>query len=104
MDTERQLALLSLECQKAFQVLVNTLDTVGDEHQSSNIVIEDELGRFRLWANNIGAMRTGKASLDYRLREVDFLFHNVKLLLQGLKQNLNEGSQPVGCTRFLTLY
>jgi hypothetical protein len=30
---------------------------------------EDELGRLRVWAANIGAHQSGQSSLDYRLRD-----------------------------------
>jgi len=54
--------------------------------------LEDELGRFRLWASNIGAMNPRKASLDYRLRNADYLLYNVKSLLEHLHQSLHEGA------------
>ena len=34
---------------------------------------EDELGRLRMWAANIGAHQTGQSSLDFRLRDSSYI-------------------------------
>lgn len=94
MEQQPIIAILSLACQRHFGELGNTLDsTNGDKFQNelSSAEIEDELGRFRLWASNIGALSAGKASLDYRLRDAEYLFQNVKSLLQNLKESLSKG-------------
>jgi hypothetical protein len=80
------LALQTLDCQKAFEHLRDaaTPPAVGQ--------LETELGRFRLWANNIGAAKTGRSGLDYRLRDAKYLNDNVTALLKDLYQNLNDGT------------
>ncbi|KAF1849284.1 uncharacterized protein K460DRAFT_277438, partial [Cucurbitaria berberidis CBS 394.84] len=56
----------------------------------SPAVINDELGRFRLWCGNLGAHRRGKGSLDYKLREASHIRDRVIELLQNLKSVLQE--------------
>ncbi|PGG96607.1 hypothetical protein AJ80_09808 [Polytolypa hystricis UAMH7299] len=48
-------------------------------------LIENQRGRFSLWASNIGVFGPGRGSLDYRLREVD----HVHRLVEGLLESLN---------------
>lgn len=94
MDQQPTIAVLSLACQRNLGELSNALEsTNGDKFQNelSSTEIEDELGRFRMWASNIGALSAGKASLDYRLRDAEYLFQNVKSLLQDLKEGLSKG-------------
>jgi len=95
MDLQvRTIAKVSLGCQKHFWALSDALETIeGSKYQAelSSAAVNDELGRFRIWAGNIGALKTGRASLDYRLRDVGYLHQNVVSLLEGLSQSLYEG-------------
>ena len=59
--------------------------------QISLSAVLDELGRFRVWAGNIGALREGTASLDYRLREASHIRRQVVRLLEDLNIALREG-------------
>jgi hypothetical protein len=61
----------------------------GDQVKASEV--QDEFGRFRVWAGNIGARRTGRVSLDYRLREASHMMHRVTDLLDELNSTLKEG-------------
>ena len=54
-------------------------------------MLTDQRGRFRIWAGNIGAHRTDKASLQHRLREAPHFRSLVHGLLQKLSQLLTEG-------------
>ncbi|KAH7385867.1 hypothetical protein BKA66DRAFT_582499 [Pyrenochaeta sp. MPI-SDFR-AT-0127] len=58
-------------------------------------IINDELGRFRLWSGNIGAHRKGKSSLDYRLREASHIRDRVLQLLQSLESVLQEAVEII---------
>lgn len=51
---------------------------------------EDELGRLRVWAANIGAHKTGQSSLDFRLRDASHVSQQIIKLLQGLLQRLQD--------------
>lgn len=92
--TAATIARLCIDCQQHFETVSHALELSNErKHQDklSNAIIEDELGRFRIWASNIGALNIGRASLDYRLRDAEYLYQNVKSLLEDLKQCLEEG-------------
>lgn len=80
-------------CLRSFQALSYSLD----EHDSSfgeqinREALDDELGRFRVWSGNLGALQKGHSSLDYRLRDSPLLLSNVLKLLDELKSNIGEG-------------
>lgn len=90
---------LGLDCQKHFNLLIDTLQAkVGDfeggfQNDVSNAIapLAEELGRFRTWANNIGALSNGRGSLNYRVRDAEYLRQNVKSLLEDLKASLQDG-------------
>ncbi|KNG45167.1 MACRO domain containing protein 1 [Stemphylium lycopersici] len=77
---------------RAFQNLITVLgastrkgtNTIDDE------ALEDEFGRFRVWAGNLGALQKGHSSLDYRLRDAPVSNNNVLKLLDELAHNVNE--------------
>ena len=52
--------------------------------------LDDEIGRFRVWCSNLGALQRGHSSLDYRLRDSPLLFSNVTKLLKETQANLDE--------------
>jgi len=89
------IARLGFECQNAFVVLseaiVNSEDRAVDGVESS--AVNDELGRFRIWAANIGGLSIGRASLDYRLRDAEYLHKNVTSLLEDLNESLCDGTR-----------
>jgi len=90
---------LGLDCQTRFTELIDTLSKADHfQNQLSIAAVNEELGRFRTWANNIGAVSSGRASLDSRVKNVEYLRHNIKSLLEDLKQSLIDGSVPVNMT------
>lgn len=64
----------------------------------------DELGRFRIWAGNIGALQDNReqTSLDFRLREAPRIAHQAVELLQDLMESLEDGSTSY-CTAKINL-
>jgi hypothetical protein len=91
---DASIASLSLECQTHFEELGRTLETKDGgkfQNELANTAVDDELGRFRIWASNIGALNIGRASLDYRLRDAEYLRQNVTSLLEGLNKSMSEG-------------
>ena len=52
--------------------------------------LEDEIGRFRVWSGNLGALQKGHSSADYRLRDSPLLASNALKLLKELDDNLTE--------------
>lgn len=79
-------------CIRSFERLCN-LVTLDDEFptQISLLALQDELGRFRVWAGNVGAHREGRISLDHRLREASQIHKQVTELLSDLGRALQEG-------------
>ena len=51
---------------------------------------EDELGRLRIWAANIGAHQTGCSSLDFRLRDASHIRGQITTLLDSLRRKLQD--------------
>jgi hypothetical protein len=77
---------------RAFQILTDALrasDSKSTEEVDSD-ALEDEIGRFRVWAGNLGALQKGHSSLDYRLRDSPNLLSSALKLLNELEHNLNE--------------
>lgn len=54
----------------------------------------DELAYFRVWAGTTGAHRTGRTSLDHKLRLASHIHDKVTAGLRGLEEALCEGSSP----------
>ncbi|KAH7074703.1 hypothetical protein BKA63DRAFT_415264 [Paraphoma chrysanthemicola] len=86
---------------RAFQTLSNALVTSADEW--TNLIdpegLEDEIGRFRVWSGNLGALQKGHSSLDYRLRDSPLLSSNAIKFLKELEDNLNEAVAVVSGAR-----
>ncbi|ORY09923.1 hypothetical protein BCR34DRAFT_615529 [Clohesyomyces aquaticus] len=61
--------------------------------------LEDEFGRFRVWAGNLGALQKGHSSLDYRLRDSPLLSSNTLKFLEELSDNLTEAIAVVSGKR-----
>lgn len=55
-----------------------------------NTELLDELGRFRTWVGNISAHRTGRRSLEYRLRDSSNLQRSVLALLEDVRESLDQ--------------
>ncbi|TGJ79453.1 hypothetical protein E0Z10_g9300 [Xylaria hypoxylon] len=72
---------------------IDTVETEVEPDDSQFIwvqTISDQLSKFKLWAGNIGAHRTGRSSLDYRLRDSSHLHTQVLRLLDDLITSLDE--------------
>ena len=72
---------------KAFKRLTSgeSVDSVLHE------ALEEEFGRFRVWAGNVSAHTTGRRSLEYRLRDSSELATAVVGYLKRLLDTLAEG-------------
>ena len=84
-----------------FAQLVRLLDNpdalasiVSEDRDTSAIgpAIRDDCGRFKVWAENVGAHRGDRLSLDHRLREATRMQHMVVRLLEDLITALRDGS------------
>lgn len=76
----------TLSCMRSFSRLIAALATGGQEHRESMPPekIEIEHGRFKIWSGNLGALRSDRSSLDFRLRESLIMQTNVMKLLMKL--------------------
>lgn len=94
--TSSPIAVRCNECSQSFHLLCRLLKNINMyPSQISLQAIQDEFGRFRVWAGNVGAHRSGRVSLDYRLREAGQMRQIVASLLDDLKVNLQEGSSSI---------
>ena len=80
-------------CLASFKLLANAFEASEDQHQVALLkaALADCNGRFRVWCGNVGAHRTGKASLDYRLRNSSTIKTGVIRLLRDLNGLLSDG-------------
>ncbi|KAI3322270.1 hypothetical protein HD806DRAFT_144170 [Xylariaceae sp. AK1471] len=62
----------------------------GGQVQLSSV--QDELSRFKVWAGSIGAHRTGRSSLEYRLRDASHIKSQVLRLLENLSELLQDAN------------
>ena len=79
---ERAAACVSLFVQ-CNQELMKMPSTHG-RHQLD--IVEDQHGRFRVWCGNLGALQSGHASLDWRLREAD----NIRSRISGVLADVDD--------------
>jgi hypothetical protein len=77
-------------CLQSFNVLLSHLGLAAHETEVPQSAWQDELGRLRIWAANIGAHQTGQSSLDYRLRVASHISQQVLKLLEDLCSTLRE--------------
>jgi hypothetical protein len=84
---------------RAFQSLSDALNTTDRTWAIDPVGLEDEIGRFRVWSGNLGALQKGHSSLDYRLRDSPLLSGNTLKLLEELADNINEAYAIVSGAR-----
>ncbi|KAH7136277.1 hypothetical protein EDB81DRAFT_693283 [Dactylonectria macrodidyma] len=89
---------LALSCNVLLESLVGTAQAPEETQPEQGLpadlchLLEDELGRFRVWAANLGAFQDSKSprSLDYRLRDGPVMRSSV---VSGLKRLIDTGSR-----------
>lgn len=86
-----------IACLKAFNELIREIQNPDeeepDEKESERLQVQtwqDELGRLRIWAANIGAHQTGQSSLDFRLRDSSHIQDQIIKLLEELLKRLED--------------
>ncbi len=87
------ISFVSFCCLQSFNDVLLSLRASGDEFsgQLSAQDILDELGRFKIWAGNIGALQSGRSSLDFRLRDAPHVSTTIIQILDDLQESLQEG-------------
>ena len=74
-------------CLKALKEVLGSLENRSKEPLGK---WRDELGRFQVWAANIGAHQTGQSSLDFRLRDASHIQQQIIHLLNDLDELISE--------------
>ncbi|KAL9630633.1 MAG: hypothetical protein Q9204_004619 [Flavoplaca sp. TL-2023a] len=79
-------------CRNSFNTLIKEMRVSNKEkHEGLSITDwEDERGRLRMWAANIGAHHTGQSSLDFRLRDSTQIQQQIIRLLENLARQLED--------------
>lgn len=79
-------------CFDAFAALLKVASSTDQyaEQLPYNAIV-DLSGRFNVWAGNIGAGQGGRASLDYRLREAEYIKEAVIRTLKHLSEAIQDG-------------
>lgn len=78
--------------QKLAYLLQTTTPQTWDTSHISFSKIQDELGRFKVWIANIGAIQKGQSSLDFRLRDANLVAARVVRILEDLIFSIKEGT------------
>lgn len=80
-------------CVESFERFLESVEEkepeCSDEITSSDV--SDAIGRFRVWSSNIGARKTDRSSLEYRLRDASHIQERVQALLQSLNGFIEDG-------------
>lgn len=85
-------------CVRSFYQLCDFLEDSDGEFcdQIPIPALQEELGRFRVWAGNVGAHRSGRVSLDHKLRESFRIHSKVSELLGDLDESLQTSMSSPG--------
>jgi hypothetical protein len=88
-------------CLHSFQTTIDELPKISTENRNKIPPgsLNNELGRFRIWAANTDAHARGNNSLDYKLREASHLRDEIIQLLQHLETVLQEIFDIITCKR-----
>lgn len=80
---------------KSFNVFIDQIKAPGNAQVEGLSISgwEDELGRLRIWAANIGAHQTNRSSLDYRLRDASHVRNQIVELLGSIVRRLDDARE-----------
>ena len=89
------ISTLITACLSTFNEFIEGIRPIHElnELRTKGLVVsawEDELGRLRIWAANIGAHQTGQSSLDFRLRDASHIHGQIIKLLESLLRKLQD--------------
>ena len=85
-------------CLQSFQTLCSALLQPNLDFSEQILLpkVKDEFSRFKVWSGNIRAHRSGRSSLNYRLRDASHLRKQIISLLEDLNQSLGDGMLKTG--------
>ena len=87
-----EIALRHRDTLQSFNQLFRSRNSKDD---SVSPAVREQFARFKVWAENVGAHRTGRVSLDHRLREAADVKEMVIELLIDLNEALRDGIAAV---------
>lgn len=79
---------LLIECMRCLSQLLTSGYLIQYDSEIRKDLWEDDLGRLRVGASNIGAHQTGQSSLDFRLRNASHINRQTIRLLEALQRTL----------------
>jgi hypothetical protein len=91
---QNQISTSVLHCLALFvQLLADETSASGEARQKLIFTaVRDEQTRFKVWSGNIGAHKTGRSSLEYRLRDASHIQTQVLKLLDDLAALLGDAA------------
>lgn len=89
--SENTISGLCKTCKQIFESLRQTIP--ASPYRTLDNVVEDQMGRFQVWAGNIGAFQQpgSTSSLDYRLKESELIRNSVQSGLRRLNSATTRG-------------
>ncbi|KAJ5875112.1 uncharacterized protein N7473_012459 [Penicillium subrubescens] len=79
-----------ISCLKQFKAIKSSDHLKVYSTQVPQALWQDELGRLRVWAANIGAHQTGQSSLDHRLRDASHIKDQTLRVLRRLQRLIQD--------------
>lgn len=89
---KKTIASESQQVIRSFELLQSVASETDDPSKPGITEVEDQLGRFNIFARNVGVFADGHASLDYRLRQSDDAQEVAQRLLRSLQWFLHRGA------------
>ncbi|KAI1735318.1 hypothetical protein F4680DRAFT_307303 [Xylaria scruposa] len=88
-----QIAILVNQNLDSINVLLSSLAARKEHHSKA----ASQLARFKLWAGSLGAhRRSGRRSLDHRLRDASSIRRHVVMLLDQLRETISDALSTLG--------
>ena len=90
------IASLTAKCLRSFNEVIPLIRSL-DQRETELLVAawEDELGRLRIWAANVGVDQLNQAPLDWRLRDASHIRDQILSLLENLLARLDDARDIV---------
>lgn len=81
---------VAISCLKELKVITSSDDLNVYGADVPQTLWQDELGRLRVWAANIGAHQVGQSSLDHRLRDASHIKDQTLRVLRRLQRLIQD--------------
>jgi hypothetical protein len=85
-----RISSVAISCLKELKVITSSDDLNVYSADVPQTLWQDELGRLRVWAANIGAHQVGQSSLDHRLRDASHIKDQTLRVLRRLQRLIQD--------------